>query len=128
MIIGAAAFLLTMRQHCVIIVTKINRVDLCGETAVKGSIGAEAETVTSLTESTETTATTSETTPTEPEYLLGDINGDKKITVEDAQMILLYYVSNTLSGETVAWDDLLSPKSQPVPRKLPEDLWTDLDK
>lgn len=84
--------------------------------------------INSLKESTETTATTSETTPTEPEYLLGDINGDKKITVEDAQMILLYYVSNTLSGETVAWDDLLSPKSQPVPRKLPEDLWTDLDK
>lgn len=33
-----------MRQHCVIIVTKINRVDLCCETAVKGSIGAEADT------------------------------------------------------------------------------------
>lgn len=156
MIIGAAAFLLTMRQHCVIIVTKINRVDLCCETAVKGSMAQKpkqtrslqsttttttttpitttttesttSETVTSLTESTETTATTSEMTPTEPEYLLGDINGDKKITVEDAQMILLYYVSNTLSGETVAWDDLLSPKSQPVPRKLPKDLWTDLDK
>ena len=54
-------------------------------------------TVTSATESTETTVTTSETTPTEPEYLLGDINDDGEVSVEDAQLALLEYV-NAMTG------------------------------
>ena len=41
--------------------------------------------------------TTSETTPAEPEYLLGDINDDGEVSVEDAQLALLEYV-NAMTG------------------------------
>jgi hypothetical protein len=33
--------------------------------------------------------------------------------VDDAQNILIYYVSNTLSGESVTWDDLTGKKTAP---------------
>ena len=36
-----------------------------------------------------------------------DINGDGDVSVDDAQLILLYYVSNTLSGQSVTWDELI---------------------
>ena len=54
---------------------------------------------------------------TEKQKLAGDINGDKEISVEDAQNILLYYVSNTLSGQNVTWDELLGKNkpSEPLP-------------
>ena len=52
----------------------------------------------------------------EKQKLAGDINGDNAVSVEDAQMILLYYVKNTLSGTSVTWDELRSPKTQPLPR------------
>ena len=47
---------------------------------------------------------------TEKQKLAGDINGDKEISVEDAQTILIYYVRNTLSSESVTWDELLGRK------------------
>ena len=38
---------------------------------------------------------------------------DTEITFEeDAQTILLFYVSNTLSGENITWDELLGKKPQ----------------
>ena len=37
---------------------------------------------------------------------LADVNGDNTVSVEDAQMILLYYVQNTLSGIPTEWEDL----------------------
>ena len=58
-----------------------------------------------------------ESSLTEKQKLAGDVNGDKDISVEDAQTILLYYVSNTLSGETITWEELLGkkPQGQQVP-------------
>lgn len=58
-----------------------------------------------------------ESTLTEKQKLAADVNGDKEISVEDAQTILIYYVSNTLSGENVTWDELLgqTKKAQPLP-------------
>lgn len=40
-----------------------------------------------------------------------DINGDKQITAEDAQLIMLYYVNNSVSGIPTTWEDLLGKKS-----------------
>ena len=51
----------------------------------------------------------------EQQMAAADVNGDKSVSVEDAQLILLYYVSNTLSGQNVTWDELLGKKSQPLP-------------
>lgn len=51
----------------------------------------------SESQSTETTSTTIETTPVKPEYLLGDVNDDGEISVEDAQLTLIEYV-NSISG------------------------------
>ena len=48
-----------------------------------------------------------ESTFTEAQRAAGDVNGDNMVTVEDAQMILLYYVTNTVSGESVTWEQLL---------------------
>ena len=48
----------------------------------------------------------------EKQQRAGDVNGDSEISVEDAQTILLFYVSNTLSGENVTWDELLGKKKQ----------------
>jgi hypothetical protein len=44
---------------------------------------------------TESTTVTTETvtTPSEPELLSGDVNGDNQISVEDAQLVLVEYVS-----------------------------------
>ena len=53
---------------------------------------------------------------TEQQAKAADINGDKTVSVEDAQIILIYYVSNTLSGKNVAWDELLGKKAQALPR------------
>lgn len=36
-----------------------------------------------------------------------DVNEDNNISVEDAQMILLYYVQNTVSGIPTTWEELL---------------------
>ena len=36
-----------------------------------------------------------------------DVNSDGSIDCADAQIILLYYVSNTLCGQNVTWDELL---------------------
>ena len=49
-----------------------------------------------------------------------DINGDDIVAVDDAQTILLYYVRNTLSGETVTWHELIAkaPQSSPRPQRL----------
>ena len=44
---------------------------------------------------------------TEAQRLAGDVNSDGAISVEDAQMILRYYVCNTLSGRSVTWEELL---------------------
>ena len=44
---------------------------------------------------------------TEQQAKAADINGDKTVSVEDAQLILIYYVSNTISGQNVTWDELL---------------------
>ena len=52
---------------------------------------------------------------TEKQKLAGDVNGDKEISVEDAQTILLYYVSNTLSGQNVTWDELLGTNKPSAP-------------
>jgi hypothetical protein len=45
----------------------------------------------------ETTAVTGETTEPKPEYLLGDLNDDGTVSVEDAQLALLAYV-DTMAG------------------------------
>ena len=39
-----------------------------------------------------------------------DVNGDKAISVEDAQTVLLYYVRNTLSNTPTTWEELLGKK------------------
>ena len=36
-----------------------------------------------------------------------DINGDKSIDVADAQLVLLYYVRNTLAKQPTTWEQLL---------------------
>ncbi|MBR5362224.1 MAG: dockerin type I repeat-containing protein [Oscillospiraceae bacterium] len=51
----------------------------------------------SLTDTSETTTATGTTAPTEPDYLLGDINDDGSVSVEDAQLALLEYV-NAMTG------------------------------
>ena len=63
---------------------------------------------------------------TEKQKLAGDINGDRQISVEDAQFILLYYVKNTLSGGNVTWDELLgkTAKPQTLPAILKKRLQT----
>ena len=48
----------------------------------------------------------------EKQKLAGDINTDREISVEDAQYILLYYVRNTLSGQSVTWETLLGRNAQ----------------
>ena len=55
---------------------------------------------------------------TEKQKLAGDVNGDKEISVEDAQTILLYYVSNTISGETITWDELLGKVKPAEPHPI----------
>ena len=37
-----------------------------------------------------------------------DVNRDGKLTVEDAQYILIYYTENTVAGKSLTWDDLLN--------------------
>ena len=56
----------------------------------------------------------------EKQKLACDVNGDKIVSVDDAQNILLYYVKNTLSGQTVTWDELLgiAVPTQPLPAML----------
>lgn len=55
--------------------------------------------MTSTSESqTSETTTTGETTPTEPTYVLGDVNEDEEISVEDAQLTLNAYVK-TMAGK-----------------------------
>lgn len=36
-----------------------------------------------------------------------DVNGDGQLAVNDAQLILLNYVNNTLSRNNVTWSELL---------------------
>ena len=56
-------------------------------------ITTTSETVTSASETqTSETTTPSETTPTEPTYMLGDVNEDGEISVDDAQLTLNAYV------------------------------------
>lgn len=42
-----------------------------------------------------------------PAYTLGDVNEDGIISVDDAQLILLYYVKNTLSHTPTTWDEIV---------------------
>lgn len=45
-------------------------------------------------------------------YLRGaDVNGDMKITAEDPQYILMYYVANTVSKQPTGWDAIITPAS-----------------
>ncbi len=63
-------------------------------------------TVTSESESqTSDTTVTSETTPTEPEFLRGDVNGDGKIGVDDAQTALIAYTEQ-FAGNPVDLTDI----------------------
>ena len=64
---------------------------------VQVKVEVTAVTSSSTSKITETTTMTSETKPTEPEYTLGDVNEDSEISVEDAQLVLIEYVS-TMSG------------------------------
>ena len=63
------------------------------------TVSAETVTSTSTTQSsaTETTVTTTETQPAQPEFLLGDVNDDGEVSVDDAQLTLLEYVE-VMSG------------------------------
>ena len=54
-------------------------------------------TITTENSTSEAITSTSELTTTETEYLLGDVNSDNTISVEDAQLTLIEYV-NTMSG------------------------------
>ena len=54
---------------------------------------------------TSDTTATSETTPTEPEFLRGDVNGDGKIGVDDAQTALIAYTEQ-FAGNPVDLTDI----------------------
>lgn len=54
---------------------------------------------------TSDTTATSETTPTEPEFLRGDVNGDGKIGVDDAQTALIAYTEQ-FAGNPVNLTDI----------------------
>ena len=56
-----------------------------------------ATTITTISESTETTVTTGTTESSASDVILGNVNGDKEISVEDAQLTLNAYV-NGMSG------------------------------
>ena len=47
-----------------------------------------------------------------------NVNGDNEVSVDDAQMILIYYVMNTLSGTPTTWEELLGT-SEPA-KQLPQ--------
>ena len=59
-------------------------------------------------------------------------NQDGKLSVDDAQNILIYYVNNTVAGNVLTWEELLSKKSKAQPRpdlqKLHEDVWIAADR
>ena len=43
---------------------------------------------------------------TDAQKAAADVNGDNEISIEDAQLILLYYVCNTLAGIPASWNEL----------------------
>ena len=44
---------------------------------------------------------------TQEQFHAADVNGDGQVSVDDAQFILIYYVSNTLSGLSATWDEII---------------------
>ena len=44
------------------------------------------------------------------EMRIADVNQDDSVNSADAQLVLLYYVQNTLAGTPTTWEDLLSTK------------------
>lgn len=52
-----------------------------------------------------------ESAPVDPHgFANADIDGNGDLTVADAQMILLYYVTNTVAQREVGWEHLLDPE------------------
>ncbi|MBQ9905150.1 MAG: hypothetical protein IJM46_00055 [Oscillospiraceae bacterium] len=48
---------------------------------------------------------------TDAQRSAADINRDGEISADDAQWILQYYVTNTLAGQTAAWEQILYPNT-----------------
>lgn len=50
---------------------------------------------------------------TDRQYRAANVNGDAKLSVDDVQNILIYYVTNTVAGKHLTWEALLG--RQPLP-------------
>ena len=68
------------------------------ETTTTTTTTTTTETTTTTTTEQETTATTTEFVPVEPEYMLGDVNGDKMIDARDAAALLRNYAFTSVGG------------------------------
>ncbi|MBQ9906502.1 MAG: hypothetical protein IJM46_07005, partial [Oscillospiraceae bacterium] len=44
---------------------------------------------------------------TDAQFRAADVNQDGELSVDDAQNILIYYVTNTVSGKNITWEELL---------------------
>lgn len=67
------------------------------ETTTTTTTTTETTTTTTTTEQ-ETTATTTEFVPVEPEYMLGDVNGDNMVDARDAAALLRNYAFTSVGG------------------------------
>ncbi|MBQ9907391.1 MAG: hypothetical protein IJM46_11545, partial [Oscillospiraceae bacterium] len=59
---------------------------------------------------------------TDAQFRAADVNQDGELSVDDAQNILIYYVTNTVSGKNITWDELLG-KNAPA-KSLPRALFS----
>ena len=58
---------------------------------------------------------------TNEQFLAADVNKNGELSVDDAQNILIYYVTTKVSGKNITWDELLN-KNAPAktrPQSLP---------
>ena len=45
---------------------------------------------------------------TDEQFLAADVNKNGELSVDDAQNILIYYVTTIVTGKIITWDELLN--------------------
>lgn len=83
---------------------------LRGDADESGEVGANDAQIT-LIAATEI-VTGNENPMTESQQLAADVDGDAAVSVADAQFILVYYVSNNVSGAETDWEQVLHPMTE----------------